>query len=132
MKVPVQVTFRGLDASPALRQLVEEEAAKLERFYGDVVSARVAIERAAGHRQKGNPFHVRIELGVPGDRLVADNRPPSLLDIEENGRRVKAAETHPEQKDAVLAVRDSFRTMTRLLEDYARRQRGGTDSRTGA
>jgi ribosome-associated translation inhibitor RaiA len=122
MKIPVQVTFRGLDASQALRELVEEEAAKLERFYADAVSCRVAIDRAASHHQKGNPFHVRIELGVPGDRLVADNKPASLVDVE-NGRRVKAAEIHPEQKDAALAVRDCFRTMTRLVEDFAQRQR---------
>ncbi|MFY9781230.1 MAG: HPF/RaiA family ribosome-associated protein [Candidatus Baltobacteraceae bacterium] len=131
MKIPVQITFRGLDASPALRELVEEEAAKLERFYSDAVSCRVAIEHAAGHHQKGNPFHVRIELGVPGDRLVADNKPPSLVDVE-NGRRVKAAETHPEQKDAVLAVRDSFRTMGRLLEDFAQRQRGAAKAHDGS
>ena len=123
MKIPVQVTFRGLDASPALRELVEEEAAKLERFYADAVSCRVAIEQAAGHHQKGNPYHVRIEVGVPGDRLVADNKPASLVDTED-GRRVKAAESRPEQKDAALAVRDSFRTMVRLLDDFARRQRG--------
>ncbi|MGP6157853.1 MAG: HPF/RaiA family ribosome-associated protein [Vulcanimicrobiaceae bacterium] len=121
MKIPVQVTFRGLDASPALRELVEEEAAKLERFYGDAISCRVTIELASGHHQKGNPFHVRVELGVPGDRLVADNKPASLVDAE-NGRR-KATEIHPEQKDAALAVRDSFRTMGRLLEDFAQRQR---------
>jgi ribosome-associated translation inhibitor RaiA len=130
MKIPVQVTFRGLDASPALRELVEEEAAKLERFYAEVVSCRVAIEHAAGHHQKGNPYHVRIELGVPGDRLVADNKPASLVDLE-NGRR-KSTEIHPEQKDAPLAVRDSFRTMGRLLEDFAQRQRGVAKAHDGS
>jgi cold shock CspA family protein/ribosome-associated translation inhibitor RaiA len=123
MILPVQVTFRGLDASPALRELIDEEARKLERFYGDAISCRVAIECAAGHHQKGKPFHVRIELGVPGDRLVVDSKPNSLANSE-NDRRVKSAEIHPEQKDAVLAVRDAFRTMGRLLEDFARRQRG--------
>ena len=123
MILPVQVTFRGLDASPALRELIDEEARKLERFYGDAISCRVAIERAAAHHQKGNPFHVRIELGVPGNRLVVDSKPNSLANPE-NNRRLKSAEIHPEQKDAVLAVRDAFRTMSRLLEDFAQRQRG--------
>lgn len=126
MLLPVQVTFHGLAPSDALRDLVNEEAAKLEHLYRDVVSCRVAVELlAAGHR-RGNPFRVRIDLAVPGKRLIADSQPATrrVLDNIANIFSTKSDEIRPQHKDAALATRDAFRKLGRQLQDYARRQRG--------
>lgn len=106
MLLPVQISFHGVDRSDALCGLVEEEAAKLEHLYRDIVSCRVAVERLAGQHRSGNPYHVRIELAVPGNRLVVHSEP---------------GETN---KDATLATREAFRKLGRRLQDYARKQRG--------
>jgi cold shock CspA family protein/ribosome-associated translation inhibitor RaiA len=126
MLLPVQISFHGLAPSEALRDLVTEEAAKLEHLYRDVVSCRVAVERLGGQHRRGNPYRVRIDLSVPGKRLVVDSQPAShrVLDNITNIFTMKSDEVRPQHKDAVLATRDAFRKLGRRLQDYARRQRG--------
>jgi len=125
MIFPVQVTFHGLDPSPAVRDLVSEEATKLGHLYRDIVSCHVAVERLAGRHRNGNPFRVRVELTVPGKRLTVDSQPNGrrALGNVENVARAKSDEVHPEYKDSALATRDAFRKLGRRLQDYARRQR---------
>ena len=126
MLLPVQVSFHGLSPSEALRQLIDEEAARLEHLYRDVVSCRVAVERLSAHHRHGNPYRVRIELGVPGKRLIVDSHPNglSVVDAVDEVAVQKATEVRPEHKDAALATREAFRKLGRQLQDYARRQRG--------
>jgi len=122
----VQISFHGLDRSDALCALVQEEASKLEHLYRDIVSCRVAVERLAGQHRSGNPFHVRIELAVPGSRLVVHSRPGATRIIDEAGNIAlsKSAEVSPQHKDAALAARVAFRKLARRLQDFSRRQRG--------
>jgi cold shock CspA family protein/ribosome-associated translation inhibitor RaiA len=126
MLLPVQVTFHGLAPSEALRGLVNDEAAKLEHLYRDVISCRVAVERLSGQHRHGNPYRVRIDLAVPGKRLVVDSQPAThrALDSIANIFTMKSDEVRPQHKDATLATRDAFRKLSRRLQDYARRQRG--------
>ena len=112
MLLPVQINFHGIDRSEALCSLVEEEAAKLEHLYRDIVSCRVAVERLAGQHRNGNPYHVRIELAVPGSRLVVHSRTGVTHLIDDV------------DKDPALATREAFRKIARRLQDYARKQRG--------
>ena len=44
MLLPVQVTFRNMEDVAGLEEMVQEEAAKLERFYDRVGSCRVVVE----------------------------------------------------------------------------------------
>lgn len=126
MLIPVQVTFHGLMPSESLRDLVNDEAAKLEHLYRDVVSCRVSVERLSGGHRHGNPFRVRIDLAVPGKRLVVDSQPNThrALDNAEDIATSKSNEVSPQHKDVALATRDAFRKVARQLQDYARRQRG--------
>jgi len=130
MILPVQVAFHGLEPSPALRELIEAEATKLEHLYGDIVSCRVAVERLAGRHRKGNPYRVRIDLAVPRQRLTVDSQPNTrrFLENVDEIARSKSDEVHPEHKDSALAVRDAFRKLARQLQDYARRQRADVKS----
>lgn len=123
--VPLQVSFHGLEPSPALRSLIEGETAKLKHLYRYIVTCHVTVEHLAGRHRKGNPFRVRIELAVPGKRLTVDSQPNTrrVLENVEEIARAKSDEVHPEHKDGVLATRDAFRKLGRQLQDYARRQR---------
>ena len=44
MEKPLEITFRGLAPSPAIEANVRERAAKLERFFTDILSMQVVIE----------------------------------------------------------------------------------------
>ena len=106
MELPLQVTFRNMKPSEAIEANIQGRAEKLERYYERIVSCRVVVEADHRHRNKGNLFHVRIEVGTPGGQLVA-SREPHL---------------HHSHTDAYVAVRDAFNAIRRQLENFARQR----------
>ncbi|PIQ85565.1 MAG: ribosome-associated protein [Candidatus Omnitrophica bacterium CG11_big_fil_rev_8_21_14_0_20_45_26] len=60
-----QSVYRHLDKDLALDALIEERAAKLERFCSYIMSCRVAVEMTQHHHKKGNPYRIRIDLHIP-------------------------------------------------------------------
>jgi ribosome-associated translation inhibitor RaiA len=108
MEFPIQITFHGMDASPALDAAIRERAVKLGQFHHHVMSCRAVVEQAARHKTQGKEFVVRLDIKVAGGE-VAINRDHS--------------------EDAFVAVRDAFDAARRKLEDLARRQRGDVKSR---
>lgn len=105
MQLPLQVTFRNLQRSLALEAEVRSHAEKLDRFYDRIMSCRVVIEERHKHHRRGNQFHVRVDVTVPGNELVASREP----------------DEHHAYTDVHVAVRDAFDSMRRQLEDYARK-----------
>lgn len=103
----LQITFRNVDASPALEAKIRERALELERFHDRIVSCRVAIERPHRRRQ-GDLYHVRIDLEIPGKEIVVKRDPPE----------------HQAHEDVYVAVRDCFDAVRRQIEDHVRRRRG--------
>ena len=107
MQIPLQVTFQGMEHSPALEARLREAVDKLEKYCGEIVGCRVSVEAPHRHHESGRVFHVHVEVTVPGQTLVA-NREPEL---------------HHAYTDVYVAVRDAFDTMRRLLEEYVRKRR---------
>jgi ribosomal subunit interface protein len=107
MQTPVQITFRNVDRSEAVEDRVKQLADKLERYFQPIIGCRVMIEANHRHHHKGNIYHVRIDLTVPGAELVVSKEP---------------GDNHAHE-DVFVAVRDAFRAITRKLEDYARKLR---------
>lgn len=103
----LQITFRNVDASPAVEAKIRERARELEQFFDRIVSCRVVIE-APNRRRHGDLYHIRIDLKVPGDEIVVKRDPPE----------------HHAHEDIYVAVRDSFDAVRRQLEDHVRRRRG--------
>jgi ribosome-associated translation inhibitor RaiA len=126
MELPIQITYRELDPSDELSRLIREEAAKLDRFFGRIVSCRVVVEREPRHLRNGAPFRVRIDIGVPGEELTVDANPSVRVAApgDEPGMRRKSGEIAAMYKDPVLTVRYAFRRARRRLQDYARRGLG--------
>jgi hypothetical protein len=110
MSFPVQVIFRGLNPSEALSRLVQKEAAKLDKFFDGIVSCRVLVERPSAHHQNGSPYHVHVNVIVPGADLAIVTEPRDEIDAI--------------YRDPALAVRDTFRRAKRRVQDYARRKIG--------
>jgi ribosomal subunit interface protein len=107
MEHPVQITFRGLESTDALRQAVEERAQKLEHFYDKIEYCHVVLEAPHRHHRQGNVYHVRVRVMVPGEEIVVSRDPPE----------------HVQHEDLYLAINDAFKETTRRLEDYVRRRR---------
>lgn len=126
MVLPIQITFRNMNHSDAVEAKIREEASKLESFYAGIMSCRVMVEIPHHHHHRGNPFHIRIDLGVPGGELVVKHEPTlhsSMQQVEED-RSTKEKEVQAVHKDVYVAIRDAFKAARRELQDYARRQRG--------
>jgi len=107
MKLPLQVTFRGVKSSDALEADIREKADKLDRYSPDIMSCRVIVEARHKSHHDGNLFHLRVDLTVPGREIVTS--PERTL--------------HHEHADPYVAVRDAFDEARRQLEDYERRRR---------
>jgi len=102
MTLTPQITFRNMETAPDLEAAVLKEAMGLARFFNRIMSCHVVID-GPRRQEPGGLYGVRIDLGVPGGNLVADQSP-----------------TH----DARLAIHDAFQQIRRQLQDYARRRRG--------
>jgi ribosome-associated translation inhibitor RaiA len=118
MILPVQTTFRNMDASAAVAARVQEEAKKLDKYFDRITSCRVIVEAPHRHHRRGEPFHIRIELGVPGKELVVTHEP--TLEHEEQAEWHKHLEVAGPHKDVYVAIRDAFKAMRRQLQDYVR------------
>jgi ribosome-associated translation inhibitor RaiA len=118
---PAQTTFRNMDPSEAVTERVQKEADKLGKYFDRITSCLVVIEAPQGHNHRhGEPFHVRIELGVPGKELVV-NHNPALRQVRERDEEARARKNHEVEaphKDVYVAIRDAFLAVRRQLQDY--------------
>ena len=108
MRLPLQITFRHVEASPGIERRIREYAEDLDRFFDQIMSCRVAVERQHRHHQQGNLFRVRLDITVPGREIVV-------------GRQSKPGRAH---EDISVAIRDAFDAARRQIEDHARIYRG--------
>lgn len=108
MMIPLQISFRHMDPSPALESRIRDEAAKLELFHEHIISCRVVVEAPHQHQQKGKLYHLRIDLKTPGKELVV----------------TKEHHDNHAHEDIYVVIRDAFNAMQRQLEDHARIEHG--------
>lgn len=108
MQVPLQISFRNMEGSDAMRANIAERADKLHRVYDRITSCRVMVEAHHRRHVNGNLYHVRIDLTVPRQELVASREPHE----------------HHSHTDVYVAIRDAFDAARRQLESYARQLRG--------
>ena len=105
METPPEIAFIGMEPSDQLRELVDEEVARLEAFFGRITSCRVAVKAPDGNKRTGGIYEPRIFLALPDGREVSSTKD----------------ERHA---DPALAIRDAFRAARRQLQDEARKLRG--------
>ena len=109
MQIPLQITFKNMDSSPAIEARIEERVAKLERFSDRVTSCRVLVEAPHRHHHKGRLYRVTVDLTLPPKQKVVATR------------EHKNDHAH---EDVYVAIRDAFDAVQRRLEDAARKNRG--------
>jgi ribosomal subunit interface protein len=109
MPIPLQIDFRGMETSDAMRRNIEQRVAKLERFSSQIIGCHVTIEQSERHHQKGNRYQMHVQVQLPGQDIYVSHDP---------ARENRTAE------DAYVVLRDTFDAVRRQLEDYERVRRG--------
>lgn len=118
MRIPLQISFHDIDHSDAIEEKITARVGKLETFCDYITSCRVVVEhhhRSTG-RHKGQPYHIRIDITLPGDELVVKREP-------------KDPYVHD---DISAAIRDAFGAMERQLQEYVTRHRRSDHRRMAA
>ena len=108
MQLPLQVTFRNMDASPMVEVAVREKSEKLDRFIDRIMGCHVTIEAPNRRQHKGKLYHVRIDITVPGGEIIVNKEKPK----------------NHAHEDVYVAIRDAFNAAKRQLEDHSRKRRG--------
>jgi cold shock CspA family protein len=109
METPVQIEFKGLNATERVREAVADHIAGLEERFGRVTACRVIVTAPSGHHHTGGLYEVNIHLTLPNGREVNVGRTP------------KADERH---SDLSFAINDAFHRARRHLQDLVRRMQG--------
>jgi cold shock CspA family protein len=109
MQIIPEIVFKNVEASSHVRERVEREVERLEKFHARITSCRVVVERTSGRRAHGDLYGARIFVTLPGGREVAVTR------VQDD------AHAH---EDVLVAVRDAFDAAQRRIEDLVREQRG--------
>ncbi len=108
MQLPVEISYRGVEKSDAIDDLIRTKAARLDRFCDHISRCDVAVEHPNQQQSSGNPFRVRIDLTVPPNHeLVADERQSE----------------HEMHEPLTKIINDAFKTMERQLKDLVEKQR---------
>lgn len=110
MQIPLIITFRHMNASPALETRIREKAAKLEHFADKITSCHVVIEAPHQHHHQGKLYSVKIDITLPNKEILVS----------------KHSDKHHAHEDVYVALRDAFDAARRQLEDYVRARRGET------
>jgi hypothetical protein len=110
---PVYVTFRHMAPRASLEEYAREQAGRLERFFPRIVDCRVQLEP-----NDAGVLRVRVELAVPGERLVASYE--SDPDGAAGDGRVRLP---PAEHRWLHALHEAFEAAGRILQDHAGRQR---------
>lgn len=111
-EIPVIVTFRDIEPSPAVEERIRSEAQKLTRYHARIIDCRVVVELPHRQHHKGKIYHVAVDVSVPGGEAVASRDP----------------QNNHAHEDVYVAIRDSFRAARRQLESHAGRARGDLKS----
>ena len=107
MRIPVEVTYRGLEPNPAIEEAIDKRVSTLEKYYDRITGCRVSVEAPHRSHRRGMRFRVRVDLTIPGAEIVAESH-------EEDGAH----------EDLHVAIRDAFRACRRQLQDEVSLQRG--------
>lgn len=108
MDVPLELTFREVEETPELDELIAKEVKKLGQICNYMNSCRIAVENRQKHQESGNPYRVRIDVTVPpSHELVVKNKP-----------------NNNDMHDPLeVVIHDTFQSMQRRLKKLTEKQR---------
>lgn len=126
MNIPINISFRNMDRSPALAARIEHEAEKLQRHAPGLSHCDVMVEALHRHHRFGHHYQVHLTLRLPGSEVVVTHESPARRAVAASAapeQPAKQSEVEGEHRDAYVVVRDAFDVARRRLEDAIRRER---------
>jgi cold shock CspA family protein/ribosome-associated translation inhibitor RaiA len=111
MRIPLEISFRSVEKTDSIENLIWEKSAKLERFCDYINSCRVAIESPQQHRLVGQPFRVRINIRVPPRNELVVTKESTEGDIHD---------------ELSTILREAFAALEKQLKKLVEQQRGET------
>ncbi len=108
MQTPVSIEYQDGAVRPDLRQAVETQVDKLQKYFGDITACRVVVKGPGSRHQNGGLHEINIRLALPDGREV------------NVGRLDHSDERHA---DLAFAVNDAFKRARRQLQDQVERLR---------
>ncbi len=99
-KVPLQVTYRGMERSEALEQKISERVEKLTKTGERILDAHISVEASSPHN-RGHVFNVHAVVRTAHGEVVVSN------DNDPKGNH----------EDAYLAVRDAMDSLHRRVQE---------------
>lgn len=76
MVVPISISYRDVEKTQAIENLIREKAQKLEQVCDYITSCSVAVERPHTYVRNGNPYRVRIDIRIPPGQEVVVSKDP--------------------------------------------------------
>jgi len=99
MKFPLTITFHNTRRTAQAEADVREHAERLDKYHKRLQSCEVIIDKPHHHQNKGNQYHVKILLSVPGQKLSVTSTSPK----------------HGDHTNLHNALRDAFEAARRQL-----------------
>lgn len=106
MKIPIDLTFLGMDSSEAITLRIEERVARLAQFGSRISKCRIVVEAPHRRGRKGRLYRVHVDIHVPGKVFAVR----------------KGEDELPEHEHLEEALDNAFDAGERLLRDRNERQ----------
>ncbi|AUX45383.1 cold-shock protein [Sorangium cellulosum] len=122
----LELTFRHIDKSPALEELIREQADKIQRFNDHINSCAVVVELDHASQGTGTEYRVRVDLHVAGKQeIVCEERAarnllqPAVRDVfQRAGRQLKKLASAQRSEVKAHPAQDTAGVITKLFNDY--------------
>lgn len=108
MQIEPVISFKGLDSSDAIKEVILKRIERLEQFHNRLTSCRVTVEMPNKFGNNARVYEVHVDITYPGGEIYS-------------ARDRKRNHAH---EDVHLAIRDSFNAAERQLEDASRKMSG--------
>ncbi len=108
--IPYNIVGRELTVSNAMWNAIHDHIESLEKYFDRIIRVEVAVSAPHRHSQKGKIYHIRVHVSLPGDDVIVS----------------REAEQDGAHEDFYVALRDTFRAVTRKVQDHARKMQGFT------
>ena len=109
-----EISYRNFEPSPSIEDAINSRIKKLEKYSKRIIRCRVMVEAAARNKQKGNLYHLRISLDLPGEDIDV-TRDPKMNQKHEN---------------IFITIADAFDAAERQLRDLEEKVRGDVKAHT--
>lgn len=106
--IPYNIVGREIKVSNPMWNAVHDYVESLERFYDRIIRCDIAISAPHRHSRKGNAYHIRIHIQLPGEDVIVN----------------REAGVDGAHEDFYVALRDAFRAAKRKLQDRTRQMKG--------